>query len=49
MQGLRNRTWLIVGAVLMLTAIVAYVATLDDSNPDAAAPAAVAGNPPAAN
>ena len=42
MQGLRNRTWLVVGVVLMLAAIFAYVATLDEADPDAA-PAAIEG------
>jgi hypothetical protein len=37
MQGLRNRRWLIVGVALMLVAIFAYVATLDESDPDPAA------------
>ncbi len=40
MQGLRNRGWLIVGVVLMLAAIFAYVASLDEADPEAA-PAAV--------
>ena len=40
MQGLRNRRWLIVGVVLMLAAIFAYVGSLDESDPDAA-PAAI--------
>ena len=48
MQGLRNRAWLVVGVVLMLAAIFAYVATLDDSDPDPAAPAAVDEAAPAA-
>jgi len=45
MQGLRKR-WLIVGVVLMLAAIFAYVATLDDSDPDPAASAAAENSAP---
>jgi hypothetical protein len=40
MQGLRSRGWMIVGVVLMLVAIVSYVATLDEADPEAA-PAAI--------
>ena len=45
MQGLRNR-WLIVGVVLMLAAIFAYVATLDEADPEAM-PAAIEEGAPA--
>ena len=48
MQGLRNHTWKIMGVVLMLAAIFAYVVTLDEADPDAAAPAAVEDAAPAA-
>lgn len=37
MQGLRNHTLKIVGVVLMLAALFAYVASLDDSEPESAA------------
>ena len=47
MQGLRNRRWLIVGVVLMLAAIISYVATLDEADPEAA-PAAIEEAMPAA-
>ena len=47
MQGLRNRRLMVVGVVLMLAAIFAYVTTLDESDPDPAAPAAVENAAPA--
>jgi hypothetical protein len=37
MQGLRHHALKIVGVVLMLAAIIAYVASLDDSEPESAA------------
>jgi hypothetical protein len=39
-SGMRKRAWGIVAVVIMLAAILAYIASLDDSDPDAM-PAAV--------
>jgi hypothetical protein len=46
MQALRKRGVLIVGVVLMLAAIFAYVASLDEADPEAV-PAAIEAAAPA--
>jgi len=42
---MRNRLWALVAVAIMLAAIFAYVASLDDSDPDAM-PEAVEGSAP---
>lgn len=42
---MRNRVWAVVAVVLMLAAIFAYVASLDESDPEVV-PAAVEGAAP---